>query len=91
MRYTPVYAGTAVAVLVAGLTGIVLTVLFLAVMLVNVLLGFGLLALGTAGAAPVLVAYRRAPVGRWFCAGVTGGLVVTWLSVIAVTASGAFG
>jgi len=51
-------------------------------------LGLFLLALGTAGAVPVLSAYRRRPVARWFCAGFAGALVLAWLGAVVALAGG---
>ncbi len=87
-RYTPSMTGTAVAVVVALLAGGVLTGLFVAVMSVHRWLGLFLLALGTAGACPVLAAYRRRPVARWFCAGFGGAIVIAWLGAVAALSSG---
>ncbi|ADG77472.1 DUF2537 domain-containing protein [Tsukamurella paurometabola] len=91
MRFTVWYTGAAVAVLVALLGGPVLSALFLAVMLVNVWLGVALLALGTAGAAPVLYLYRRTPVARWFCAGGLLAVLVVWIAAGAAIANGVVG
>lgn len=91
MRFTPAFTGTAVAVLVALLAGSVLSALFLGVMSVSVWLGLALLALGTAGAAPLLGAYRARPVARWFCAGFAGGTLLVWLVCVAAIANGVFG
>ncbi|CAM3226674.1 DUF2537 domain-containing protein [Tsukamurella hominis] len=87
-RYTPWITGTAVAVVVALLAGGVLSGLFVAVMAVNRWLGLFLLALGTAGAVPVLTAYRRRPVARWFCAGFAGAMVIAWLGAVVALSSG---
>ncbi|GAA1010999.1 DUF2537 domain-containing protein [Tsukamurella strandjordii] len=91
MRYTPAFTGTAVAVLVAMLGGTVLSLLFVTVMLVNMWLGLGLLALGTGGAAPVLYGYRHRPVTRWFCAGGAVALLLTWLCALAAIGNGVVG
>lgn len=87
-RYTPVLTGIAVAVLVALLAGGVLTGLFVAVMGVQRWLGLFLLALGTAGAGPVLWAYRRRPVVRWFCAGFAGAVLFAWAGAVVALSSG---
>lgn len=87
-RYTPWFTGVAVAALVALLAGGVFSGLFVAVMVVNRWLGLFLLALGTAGATPVLVAYRATPVARWFCAGFAGALLIAWMATVVATASG---
>ncbi|CAM3940401.1 DUF2537 domain-containing protein [Tsukamurella ocularis] len=87
-RYTPWITGTAVAVVVALLGGGVLSGLFVAVMAVGRWLGLFLLALGTAGAVPVLTAYRLRPVARWFCAGFAGAIVIAWLAAVAALSSG---
>lgn len=87
-HYSPAPAGGAVAVLVALLAGGVLTGLFVAVMGVQRWLGLSLLAVATAGAVPVLLAYRRRPVVRWFCAGFAGALLFAWAGAIAALASG---
>ena len=87
-RYTPAITGTAVAVLVELIAGAVLAGLFVAVMSVNRWLGLFLLALGTAGAVPVLTAYRRRPVTRWFCAGFAGAVGIAWLAAVAALSSG---
>lgn len=87
-RYTPWITGTAVAAVVALLAGGVLSGLFVAVMAVNRWLGLFLLVLGTAGAVPVLSAYRRRPVARFFCAGFAGAIVMAWLAAVVALTSG---
>ena len=89
MRYPPWFVGAAVAALVALLAGAVFSGLFVAVMAVNRWLGLFLLVLGTAGAGPVVSAYRRAPVVRWFCAGFAGAFGIAWLAAITALANGA--
>lgn len=87
-RYPSGATGVAVAVVVALVAGIVLSALFVAVMAVNRWLGLFLLALGTAGSVPVLAAYRRRPVARWFCAGIAGAIGITWLGAVEALARG---
>ncbi|KXO89249.1 DUF2537 domain-containing protein [Tsukamurella pseudospumae] len=87
-RYPPWFTGVAVATLVALLAGGVFSGLFVAVMMVNRWLGLFLLALGTAGSVPVLAAYRRRPVTRWFCAGFAGAVVIAWCAVVGALTSG---
>ncbi|TWS18819.1 DUF2537 domain-containing protein [Tsukamurella asaccharolytica] len=87
-RYPPRITGTAVAVLVALLVGGVLSGLFVSVMAVNRWLGLFLLALGAAGAVPVLAAYRERPVARWFCAGFAGAIAFALLAAVVALTSG---
>ena len=87
-RYPPWFTGTAVAAVVAVLAGGVLAGMFVGVMAVNRWLGLFLLVLGTAGAVPVLSAYRRRPVARFFCAGFAGAIVIAWLGAIVALSSG---
>lgn len=85
------YTGVAVAALVAVLAGGVFSGLFVAVLVVNRWLGLFLLALGSAGAVPVLTAYRRTPVARWFCAGFAGAIAIAWLAVVVALTNGLAG
>lgn len=87
-RYTPWITGIAVAAVVALLAGGVLSGLFVAVMVVNRWLGLFLLVLGTAGAVPVLSAYRQRPVARFFCAGFAAAILMAWLGAVVALSSG---
>ena len=51
-------------------------------------LGFLAVALGAAGAVPVLAAYRERPVARWFCAGFAGAIVIALLAAVVALTSG---
>ena len=85
-RYGAMNSGKSTAL--ALLAGGVLSGLFVAVMAVNRWLGLFLLALGTAGAVPVLSAYRLRPVARWFCAGFAGAIAIAWLGAVVALSSG---
>ncbi len=87
-RYTPWATGLTLAALVGAYTASAGIALFGGTLGVSAWLGVALLALGCAGAAPVLAQMWFRPVARWFAWGVTAGLVATWCAVVAILVAG---
>ena len=84
----PWATGLAFAGFVAAVTAAGITVLSLGLIRVHPLLAVGLNVVAAGGLAPTLWGWRRAPVLRWFVLGAAVGVVIGWLAVLALAASG---
>jgi hypothetical protein len=78
-----------VAGFVAAVTGVAIVVLSLGLIRVHPLLAVGLNIVAAGGLAPTLWGWRRTPVLRWFVLGAAVGVAGAWLTLLAMTVSGA--
>ncbi|VBA43166.1 hypothetical protein LAUMK13_04389 [Mycobacterium innocens] len=84
----PWATGLVVAGFVAAVIGVGMVVLSLGLIRVHPLLAVGLNVVAVGGLAPTLWGWRRTPVLRWFVLGAGVGVVVAWLTLLAMTGLG---
>ncbi|KZS70469.1 hypothetical protein A4G29_08945 [Mycobacterium kansasii] len=84
----PWATGLVVAGFVAAVIGVGMVVLSLGLIRVHPLLAVGLNVVAVSGLAPTLWGWRRTPVLRWFVLGAGVGVVVAWLTLLAMTGLG---
>ncbi|KZS70563.1 hypothetical protein A4G26_25570 [Mycobacterium kansasii] len=84
----PWATGLVVAGFVAAVIGVGMVVLSLGLIRVHPLLAGGLNVVAVGGLAPTRWGWRRTPVLRWFVLGAGVGVVVAWLTLLAMTGLG---
>ncbi|ORB94785.1 hypothetical protein B1T44_09960 [Mycobacterium persicum] len=84
----PWATGLVVSGFVAAVTGVGMVVLSLGLIRVHPLLAVGLNVVAVGGLAPTLWGWRRTPGLRWFVLGAGAGVVVAWLTLLAIAGLG---
>jgi len=85
---TPWGTGLTVAAFVSTATGIAVVVLGIGLIRVHPLLAVGLNLVAVGGLAPTVWGWRHTPVLRWLVPGLTVGVAVGWLILLAGGATG---
>jgi Protein of unknown function (DUF2537) len=86
---TPWATGLTVAAFVAAVIGAVIVVLSMGLIRVHPLLAAGLNLVAVGGLAPTVWGWRKTPVVRWIALGSGVGVVVAWIALLGLGATGA--
>lgn len=82
---TPWGTGLTVAAFTAAVTAAAIVVLSLGMIRVHPLVATGLNMVAVGGLAPTLWGWRTVPVRRWFVLGAGVGVVIGWITLLAMT------
>jgi hypothetical protein len=86
---TPWATGLTVAAFVAAVIGAAVVVLSMGLVRVHPLLAAGLNLVAVGGLAPTVWGWRKTPVVRWIALGAGVGVVVAWIALLGLGATGA--